>query len=79
MPLDVGLWEIEEIKAHVLDGAAFVKVVSGVDLAGQFALGAVEHVRDADPLQVLLVTRSSPETNRMTLILHWLICNFGRK
>jgi hypothetical protein len=62
MPLDVGLWKIKEIEPHVFYGAAFVKIVSGVDLAGQFALCAVQHVSDADPLQVLLVSRCSPET-----------------
>lgn len=62
MPLDVGLWEIKEIEAHVLDGAALVKVGPRVHLAGQFALGAVQHVSDADPLQVLFVSRCSPET-----------------
>jgi hypothetical protein len=62
MPLDVGLWEIEEIKPHVLDGAAFVKIVPRVDLAGQFSFRAVQHVSDANSLQVLLVSRRSPET-----------------
>lgn len=79
MPLDVGLWEIEEIKAHVFDGTAFVKVVAGVDLAGQFALGAVQHVRDANSLQVLLVSRCSPETPNQVYFYTCPDCKFLRE